>query len=135
MADLWGTLRPAFLVLSGDLRLTNGTQSFVAHPARELRACLSFVNLPDTLISPGSGLDSRRVYGIARPSLVRRGTSEGASTNRERTRMNQAGDTQSQTRTVFLSYTSLDREAARAVIAGLRTAGVDVWWNEREHME
>jgi hypothetical protein len=30
----------------------------------------------------------------------------------------------------LLSFTSLDREAARAVVAGLRSAGVDVWWDE-----
>lgn len=37
---------------------------------------------------------------------------------------------QGQDRTVFLSFTSLDREAARAVVAGLREAGIDVWWDE-----
>jgi len=45
--------------------------------------------------------------------------------------VNQArSTTQSPSRTVLLSFTSLDREAARAVVAGLRSAGVDVWWDE-----
>jgi formylglycine-generating enzyme required for sulfatase activity len=33
-------------------------------------------------------------------------------------------------RSAFLSFTSLDREAARTVARGLKAAGVDVWWDE-----
>ena len=44
--------------------------------------------------------------------------------------MNQAGTTQSQGNTVFLSFTSDDREAAGTVVTGLRAEGVDVWWDE-----
>ena len=44
--------------------------------------------------------------------------------------MDQAMDDQGRDRSVFLSFTSLDREAARTVVAGLRGAGIDVWWDE-----
>jgi formylglycine-generating enzyme required for sulfatase activity len=44
--------------------------------------------------------------------------------------MNTAADPKAQDRTVFLSFTSLDREAARAVAAGLKAADIDVWWDE-----
>ena len=44
--------------------------------------------------------------------------------------MDSLAATPSQDRTIFLSFTSLDREAARAVVAGLRAASIDVWWDE-----
>ncbi len=44
--------------------------------------------------------------------------------------MSQTGDSQRQVGTVFLSFTSLAREAARAVVSGLRAARIDVWWDE-----
>lgn len=44
--------------------------------------------------------------------------------------MNAVGGEKDQGRSVFLSFTSLNREAARAVVSGLRSAGVDVWWDE-----
>ena len=46
--------------------------------------------------------------------------------------MNQGTETTTASleRTVFLSFTSLDRQAARAVVDGLRGADVDVWWDE-----
>ena len=38
--------------------------------------------------------------------------------------------TETRDHSVFLSFTSLDREAARAVVNGLKAADVDVWWDE-----
>lgn len=44
--------------------------------------------------------------------------------------MDVKANSSTQNRTVFLSFTSLDREAARTVEAGLRAAAIDVWWDE-----
>jgi hypothetical protein len=48
----------------------------------------------------------------------------------ERISMDDAVGSKRQGQSVFLSYASLDRDAARSVATGLRLAGVDVWWDE-----